>query len=177
MLPPQNTILENDKVLLLPLLESDFDDLFAVASDPKIWEQHPNNDRWKKEVFKVFFQGALESNGAYKIVDKKTGNVIGSTRFYDFNEEENSILIGYTFFATNYWGKGFNQAVKSLMLNHIFQFVETVYFHVGADNIRSQIAVGRLGATQLLEESIAYFGDEPKVNVAFGLRKEVWKLR
>ena len=115
--------LENENVILHPLQDKDFDDLYAVASDPKIWEQHPNKDRCKIEVFKVFFDGAMQSKGAFKIVNKASGHVMGSTRFYDHNQEENSISIGYTFYGRDYWGKGFNHSVKSLMLDYIFQFV------------------------------------------------------
>ncbi|MDI9356050.1 MAG: N-acetyltransferase, partial [Chitinophagaceae bacterium] len=61
------SILQNDKQILYPLIEKDFDELYEIASDPKIWEQHPNKDRWKKEVFKIFFEGAIKSKGAFKI--------------------------------------------------------------------------------------------------------------
>lgn len=92
-------ILGNEKAILYPLREKDFEVLYAVASDPKIWEQHPNKERWKKEVFKTFFDGAMQSKGAFKIVDKTTGDTIGSTRFYGYNAGDNSIFIGYTFYA------------------------------------------------------------------------------
>ena len=166
--------LENENVILHPLQDKDFDDLYAVASDPKIWEQHPNKDRCKIEVFKVFFEGAMQSKGAFKIVNKASGHVMGSTRFYDHNQEENSISIGYTFYGRDYWGKGFNHSVKSLMLDYIFQFVSKVHFHIGADNIRSQIAIGRLGTTKIDEQEIAYFGEEPKMNYIYCLTKKKW---
>ena len=166
--------LENENVILHPLQDKDFDDLYAVASDPKIWEQHPNKDRCKIEVFKVFFDGAMQSKGAFKIVNKASGHVMGSTRFYDHNQEENSISIGYTFYGREYWGKGFNHSVKSLMLDYIFQFVSIVHFHIGADNIRSQIAIARLGTTKIDEQEIAYFGEEPKMNYIYCLTKEEW---
>jgi len=166
--------LENENVILHPLQDKDFDDLYAVASDPKIWEQHPNKDRCKIEVFKVFFDGAMQSKGAFKIVNKASGHVMGSTRFYDHNQEENSISIGYTFYGRDYWGKGFNHSVKSLMLDYIFQFVSIVHFHIGADNIRSQIAIARLGTTKIDEQEIAYFGEEPKMNYIYCLTKEEW---
>jgi len=51
--------LENENVRLVPLQEADFEALYEVASDPKVWEQHPNKDRWKREVFKTFFDGAM----------------------------------------------------------------------------------------------------------------------
>ena len=166
--------LENENVILHPLQDKDFADLYAVASDPKIWEQHPNKDRCKTEVFKVFFDGAMQSKGAFKIVNKASGHVMGSTRFYDHNQEENSISIGYTFYGREYWGKGFNHSVKSLMLDYIFQFVSKVHFHIGAENIRSQIAIGRLGTTKIDEQEIAYFGEQAKLNYIYCLTKEEW---
>ena len=166
--------LENENVILHPLQDKDFDDLYAVASDPKIWEQHPNKDRCKIEVFKVFFDGAMQSKGAFKIVNKASGHVMGSTRFYDHNQEENSISIGYTFYGREYWGKGFNHSVKSLMLDYIFQFVSKVHLHIGAENIRSQIAIGRLGTTKIDEQEIAYFGEQAKLNYIYCLTKEEW---
>src|SRR5690606_26650 len=145
-------ILENEKTILYPLQEKDFELLYAVASDPEIWKQHPNKDRWKKEVFKTFFDGAMQSKGAFKIVEKATGKTIGSTRIYDYNEQENSIFIGYTFYAVAYWGKGINKLVKATMLDYIFQFVSKVYFHIGANNIRSQVAIERIGAEKISEQ-------------------------
>ena len=167
-------VLENQNVILHPLEEGDFDALYAIASDPKIWEQHPNKDRWKKEVFQIFFNGAIQSRGAFKIVDKATGNFAGSTRIYEYNEQENSILIGYTFYATKYWGKGVNHSVKTMMLDYLFQFVSQVYFHIGANNIRSQIAISRLGAKKVIEQEVTYFGETPKLNFIYSLDRESW---
>lgn len=169
------SILENEKAILYPLQEKDFDDLYSVASDPKIWEQHPNKDRWKKEVFSTFFEGAIQSKGAFKIVDKATGNTIGSTRIYDYNGQENSIFIGYTFCTVSCWGKGFNYSVKSMMLDYLFQSVSKVYFHIGAENMRSQIAIGRIGAEKIAEQEVTYFGEVPKLNYVYVIDKEKWK--
>ena len=165
-------ILKKDDIELLPLQTEDFEGLYRVASDPKIWEQHPNKDRWKKEVFQVFFEGALKSNGAFKII--KGREIIGSTRFYDYNPQDDSILIGYTFYGREYWGKGINHSVKSMMLDYIFQFVSKVHFHIGAENIRSQIAIGRLGAIKTGEEWVAYFGEPSKLNYVYEITKSAW---
>ena len=165
-------ILENNHIILYPLRETDFEELYAVASDPKIWEQHPNKDRWKKEVFQNFYNGAMQSKGAFRIVDKASGKTIGSTRFYDYSEAENHILIGYTFYAVSCWGKGINPMVKKLMLDYIFQFVPKVQFHVGATNLRSQVAISRLGAEKTGEEDVAYFGEAPKLNFIYELTKD-----
>lgn len=167
-------ILENDQVILYPLQEKDFDDLFAVAADPNIWAQHPNKNRYKIDVFRNFFEGAIQSTGAFKVVDKSTDKVIGCTRFYDYDENENSILIGYTFYATAYWGKGINHSVKTLMLDYIFQFVSKVIFHIGAENIRSQKSIERLKTTKIDEQEITYFGEQSKLNYIYSLTKEDW---
>jgi N-acetyltransferase len=166
--------LENEKVILLPLHQDDFEDLYSVSADPKIWEQHPNKDLWKKEVFRTFFDGAMQSMGAFKIIDKTNNNVIGSTRFYEYDEKKKSILIGYTFYSTKYWGSGINHAVKRIMLDYIFRFVSKVNFHIGASNIRSQISIERLGATKIGKQEVAYFGEQPKLNFVYSLNKEEW---
>ncbi|WP_313267245.1 GNAT family N-acetyltransferase [Epilithonimonas vandammei] len=163
--------LENENVKLVPLNPNDFEELFSVASDPKIWEQHPNKDRYQREVFEKFFQGAIESKGAFKIMDKSSNEVAGSTRFYDYNPKENSIFIGYTFYATKFWGSKLNPQVKKLMLDYIFQFVDKVNFHVGKDNIRSQKAMEKLGAKKVDEVNVAYFGEPEKLNVVFEIDK------
>lgn len=165
-------VLENNKAILHPLAATDFEALYAVASDKAIWQQHPNKDRWQKEVFQSFFDGAILSKGAFKIIDKSSGEVAGSTRFYDYNEQEKSIMIGYTFYATKFWGTGINAAVKMLMMDYIFQYVHKVHFHIGAENFRSQIAITRIGATKIAEENVAYYGETPKLNFVYEIRKE-----
>lgn len=167
-------VLENESVKLAPLRENDFSRLFEVASDSNIWMQHPNKDRYKKEVFKTFFEGAMDSSGAFLIIDKNSGEIAGSTRFYDYNEADNSIFIGYTFYATKYWGTGLNPKVKKLMMDYIFDFVDKVNFHVGAENYRSQKAMERLGAVKTSEIEVAYFGELPKVNFQYEIRKADW---
>jgi len=167
-------VLTNDKILLKPLKEEDFEDLYAVASDPKIWEQHPNPDRWKKEIFQGFFEGALQSKGAFKIVDQLTDHTIGSTRFYDYNKKDNSIFIGYTFYSTPCWGKGINPMVKNIMLNYIFQFVTKVHFHIGASNIRSQIAIERIGAKKIAEQEVSYYNEASRLNFVYEIEKKIW---
>lgn len=163
--------LENEFVKLVPLQEEDFEILYKVASDPLIWEQHPNKNRWQREVFQNFFKGAIESKGAFLIYDSKTNEVIGSSRFYDWNTEKNNVSIGYTFYARNYWGGKYNPSTKHLMMQHAFKHVDSVIFHIGADNIRSQKAIEKLGAKKIAEEEIAYYGEETKLNFVYEIRK------
>lgn len=173
----QPTQLYNSLVRLQPLQPTDFERLYAVASDPLIWEQHPNPDRYKRDIFSTYFEGALASGGAFLIEDAATGAAIGSSRFYDYVPESSEVKIGYTFFARSHWGGQYNPQVKALMLNHAFQFVDTVIFHVGASNWRSRKAMERLGATNLGEENVAYFGEASRLNVVYAMYKNDWLSR
>lgn len=167
-------ILSNDFVRLQPLQKGDFEALYAVASDPMIWEQHPNKNRYQKEAFTNYFEGAMQSEGAFLVMDVAYGNIIGSTRFYDFNAEQSSVFIGYTFIAKAYWGKKVNTAMKQLMLAHAFQYVDTVLFHIGAENIRSQIAMQRIGGVKKRELVVAYHGEPDKLNFEYAIEKKDW---
>jgi RimJ/RimL family protein N-acetyltransferase len=132
-------------VHLRPLRVEDFEELYAVASDPLIWEQHPNSDRYQREVFQSFFQEALQSRGALLALDAKTGKVIGSSRFYGYDAQNSEIEIGWTFLARSHWGGRFNREMKRLMLQHAFRFVESVIFRIGPKNLRSRLAVEKIG--------------------------------
>ena len=86
--------LKGDLIELRPLKPEDWDDLFAVASDTLIWTQHPENDRYKEDVFKVFFKDALESGGAFVVIDTKGKRIIGSTRFHGYDPQKSEVEIG-----------------------------------------------------------------------------------
>jgi RimJ/RimL family protein N-acetyltransferase len=167
-------ILENEIVKLRPLQVNDFELLFGVASDPAIWEQHPNKERYKRDVFETFFKGAIASKGAFIIFDAQTNQPIGSTRFYDLDIQKSEILIGYTFLAKDHWGSVFNQAAKGLLIDHAFKFVATVTFHIGSENIRSQKAISKLGAVKTGEQEIAYYGEPEKLNFIYQIDKKYW---
>jgi RimJ/RimL family protein N-acetyltransferase len=141
-------VLRGELVELRPLRAEDFEELYAAASDPLVWEQHPDRDRYKEDVFREFFRGALESGGAFAVADSETGRVIGSTRFHAYDEGRSEIEIGWTFLARSHWGGRFNGEMKRLMLEHAFRFVESVVFLVGPDNIRSQRAVEKIGGVR-----------------------------
>jgi N-acetyltransferase len=141
-------VLNGDTLKLRPLMEGDFEALYLVASDPRIWELHPDSQRYKRRIFKErFFESALASHGALAVEEADSGRIIGSSRYYEWIPENSEISIGYTFIERNHWGTGTNTELKTLMLNHIFQWATAVWFHVGEVNMRSRRAVEKLGAT------------------------------
>lgn len=142
-------VLKGELIELRPLRSDDFDALYKVASDPLIWEQHPDRDRYREEVFSKLFQESLDSGGALVAITSETGEVIGSSRFHAYDEVLSQIEIGWTFLARYFWGGKFNGEMKQLMLAHAFKFVANVIFVVGEKNIRSQRAIERIGARRV----------------------------
>ena len=139
--------LEDDRIKIQLLQQDEFNDLYAIAKDPKIWEQHPENDRWKIDKFSIFFNNGIENEfGIYKIIDKKNNRLIGSSRFYSFDQRNKAIRIGFTFIITEYWGTTTNFRVKKLMIDNAFKYVDKIYFDIGRNNFRSRRAVEKLGA-------------------------------
>jgi RimJ/RimL family protein N-acetyltransferase len=163
--------LKGKLIELRPIAPEDWNDLFAVASDPLIWEQHPESDRYKEDVFKVFFKDALESGGAFVVIDTKNKRIIGSTRFHGYDPEKSEVEIGWTFLARKYWGGRYNREMKQLMLAHAFQFVENVVFYVGENNIRSQKATEKIGAIKNGMVKKVYGNRLPSLNVRYVLKK------
>lgn len=164
--------LENEFIRIVPLKAEDFERLYAIASDPLIWEQHPNKDRYKREVFETFFKGAMESQGAFLVYDHKTGTPIGSSRYYEADKEKKTVAIGYTFIARDHWGGTYNPALKDLMMEHAFQHFDAVIFHIGALNIRSQKAMEKIGGKKIGELEMEYYGEPNKLNFVYEIRKE-----
>jgi RimJ/RimL family protein N-acetyltransferase len=138
-------VLRGELIELRPLRAEDFTALYAVASDPLVWEQHPNRDRHEEEVFKKFFRDALDSGGAFAAVDNADGRIIGSSRYHGYDEARSEIEIGWTFLARTHWGGRYNGEMKRLMLGHAFKFVGSAVFLVGPDNLRSRRAVEKIG--------------------------------
>jgi len=141
-------VLRGKLVHLRPLESADFDALYAVASDPLIWEQHPA-PRYERPVFRAFFEQSLDSGGALVVLDASNQHIIGSSRFHDFRHEESQVEIGWSFLARSYWGGVYNREMKRLMMEHAFRFVERVVYRIGVDNLRSQKAVEKLGGVRV----------------------------
>jgi len=163
--------LEGELIELRPLKPNDWNELFAVASDSLIWEQHPEPNRYTEDVFRIFFRDALESGGAFAIIDRKAQQIIGSTRFYGYDPEKLEIEIGWTFLARKYWGGRYNAEMKRLLLNHAFKFVESVVFLVGEKNFRSQKAMEKVGAIKVGAATRAYGNHPPARNLKYMIRK------
>lgn len=135
-------------VKLRPLCLDDKETLFAVAADPLIWEQHPARSRHTKTEFDSFFSESIKSGGALLVFDAKSDDIIGSSRFYGYDEEKSEVEIGWTFLARSYWGGKYNAELKRLMFEHAFKYVEAIVFYIDPENKRSQKSVEKIGGVR-----------------------------
>jgi RimJ/RimL family protein N-acetyltransferase len=168
-------ILEGERLLLRPLTPDDWDGLFAVASDKRIWEQHPMHDRWQESVFREFFDDALAKGGALAVVDKTDGTIIGSSRYQAFSPDNGgSVEIGWTFIAPKFWGSGVNHELKRLMLTHALEAVARVNFRVGETNIRSRKAMETIGGKLTDETTVVQLADGPATHVVYAITRNAF---
>lgn len=169
--PDFQPTLEGELVRLRPLRADDWEGMFAAAADPLIWELHPVRNRYQESFFRDFFDGGLASNATLAILDKRTGAIVGSSRYHGYDPELREVEIGWTFLARSHWGGTYNREIKRLMIAHAFGFVDTVIFMVGERNFRSQRAMEKIGAIRrpLLRDR-AYHGETVR-HVVFEIRR------
>lgn len=168
--------LEGFGLRLRPLRDSDFEDLYAAASDPLIWAGHPSRTRYQRDVFRDYFNLILTAGGTLLVSEADTGRVIGCTRFYREVETPARMSIGFTFLVRDHWGGASNRAMKTLCLDHLFQSEEAVWFHIAPTNLRSQKATEKLGAV-LVERASADAGSGPSDWMIYRLSARDWRAQ
>ena len=166
-------VLESERLLLSPLREDDWEALFAVASDPEIWALHPAHDRWQEPVFRAFFDDAMAHGGALAVVEKASGEIVGSSRFQGHDPADGgSVEIGWTFLARRLWGEGYNAEMKRLMLAHALRSARRVDFRVGENNVISRGAMANIGGVLTGREDITIMGGQAHRHVIYEITRE-----
>ncbi len=113
----------------------------------------------------------MASKGALVVIDLKNLKIVGTSRYYDFDPANFSVVIGYTFLTREYWGGKYNWDLKKLMVNYALSFVKTTYFHVGLGNIRSQKAMLKIGGINTGVQEIPVSYGPPKKSFVFKIEK------
>ena len=138
-------VLTGESLILRPLTADDWDGLFAVGSDPGVWELHPVSDRYREDAFRAYFDERLASGGALVATDQRSGAIVGTSSYGGWSTTNGSVEIGWTFLARSHWGGTTNREMKRLMMAHAFGFVDTVTFRIGDHNYRSRAALEKIG--------------------------------
>lgn len=163
--------LEGRLLDLRPLETGDWDEMFALASDPAIWVLHPHNDRYQEAVFRTLFEQSLASGGALVAIDRATGRAAGWSRYSAQGVPSDEIEIGWTFLARVYWGGDYNADMKASMLAHAFRFVDRVIFCIGEGNLRSRRAIEKLGARLTDRREMRIARGEPVPHVIYAISR------
>jgi RimJ/RimL family protein N-acetyltransferase len=172
--PDLQPILIGETIELRPTVPDDWDELFAVASDPLIWAGHPARDRWQEPVFRKYFDGALASGGSLTIRERLSNRVIGASRYYRDHAGPGEVEIGWTFLARDPWGGVVNRELKRLMIDHAFRWFDPIIFVVGEDNLRSRRALEKIGAVLRPEEQRREMAGVPVRHAVYEIRKSEW---
>ena len=143
--PDFQPTLVGPSITVRPIVAEDWPALFAAGSDPEIWAVHPVPDRYTEPKFRKFFDDALRSKMGFVFVDRASGQLIGSSRYYGYEPDRSEVEIGWTFIVRSHWGGRANREVKRLMLDHAFTFADTAVFWVAEKNWRSQGAMTKIG--------------------------------
>ena len=181
---PQNIILENDFVLLRPLLESDVDNLLEISiNEPETWKYSlvPANGI---ENLTNYIRHAIKSREnktefPFIVFDKKSGKYAGSTRFYDIQLAFKTLQLGYTWYGKKFRGTGLNKHCKFLLLQFAFETLgmERVEFRADANNQRSINAMKSIGCTVegVLRNHVPTFGSEARRDsIVLSILRDEW---
>lgn len=144
--------LQDDYVLLEPLDLYHAPDLEAAAADGELWNLWFTSAPAPGQAH-AYIQKALDGLAAntmlpFAVREKSSGQIVGTTRFYDFAPELPRIAIGYTWYAKRWQKSHLNTACKRLLLKYAFESLHcvAVEFHTDGRNLDSQRAIERLGA-------------------------------
>ncbi len=171
MQPDWQPTLTGRQVVLRPTGADDWAGMFSAAADPEIWAGHPAQNRYEEPVFRAFFDSALASHAALTILNKQTGEIIGSSRYDGYDPKLSEVEIGWTFLARSAWGGAYNGEIKRLMLDHAFRFVDTVVFWIGETNQRSRRAMEKIGGVPRPDKRDRASGDRIATHVIYEMRK------
>lgn len=146
-------ILEGKKVKLVPLESSHFPALLEIGKHKEIWEHlaidGASSDKLLLELKAALLKKANGERYPFAVVDKISGNIIGTTSFLNIFPEHRKLEIGWTWYAPAYWGTGLNTECKLLLLTYCFEVLHAVRVQLltSEKNIRSRTAIMKIGAS------------------------------
>ncbi len=145
-------ILEDDRVLLRPLQEDDYENLLPFSlHEPELWKYSLITAAGKdglKNYIKITLDARAEGKEyPFIVFDKQTNEYAGSTRFYDINIPYQTLQLGYTWYGKKFHGTGLNKHCKYLLLSFAFEDLGMERFELRADNnnARSIAAMKSIG--------------------------------
>ena len=176
-------VLENERVQLRPLLESDYEFLLPFAlNEPDTWKYSYLSARGE-EGMRRYIKDALDNKAAGKeyafiVYDKQTQSYAGSTRFYDIQQTWQTVQLGYTWYGEKFRGSGLNKHCKFLLLQLAFETLDAVRveFRADARNERSIAAMKSIGCVPegILRNNMPLQEGGRRDSIVLSILKEEW---
>lgn len=151
---PHPTILEGERVKLIPLDKQHFEPLAACAANAAIWKEMSIDGADEDALFTnlraALLRRAAGEEYPFTIIDKQTNTIYGSTRLFDLHPDHKKLEIGWTWYHPTYWGNGYNTECKMLLLQFCFEQLQTnrVQLKTRLTNLRSRAAIKKIGAKE-----------------------------
>jgi len=182
--PQAEYTLENERVLLSPLKETDLEFLLPFAlKEPDTWKYSYLNARGE-DGMRAYIADALNNKAKgneypFIVFDKQKGEYAGSTRFYDIQRIYQTVQLGYTWYGEKFRGTGVNKHCKFLLLQFAFEIMdaERVEFRADARNERSIAAMKSIGCTPegILRNNMPLTDGGRRDSIVLSILKEEWQ--
>ena len=182
----EDYVLEDDVVLLTPLLEEHVDSLLDCADHPEVWHYMLEDGRGRENLtgyVRAAVNDRMQQRAyPFAVYNKKTGQYVGSTRLYEISLLLKSLKLGHTWLGRASWGKRINQRAKYMLFEFVFDRMgmQRVGFGVSASNTRSLNALKRIGCKEegVLRSFLPGIESPERIDlVMVGLLKEEWDGR
>jgi RimJ/RimL family protein N-acetyltransferase len=175
-------ILEGQHVLLEPLSAAHEESLIAAAGDGELWNSNvtvvPTRATMIDYISSALNAQAYGRELPFVIIQRSSGQVVGSTRFYDIEPKDRHVEIGYTWLAASAQRTGVNTEAKLLLLTHAFEVWRCirVAFITDVLNQQSRAAILRLGAKEegILRNHMVMPGGRYRDSVCFSIIEAEW---
>jgi RimJ/RimL family protein N-acetyltransferase len=177
-------VLEDDCVLLRPLMEEDCNNLLLFSlNEPEIWKYSLVRVAGEENL-RNYIHAALAARKAgneypFAVFDKRTQEFAGSTRFYDIQLAQKTLQLGYTWYGKKFQGTGLNKHCKYLLLQFAFEQagMERVEFRADNTNERSIAAMKSIGCIVegVLRKSTIKPDGSRRDSIVLSILREEWE--
>jgi N-acetyltransferase len=180
-------VLTGKGIRLEPLAESHIQDLDYACKDPpdgrrSIWRYLLDSRVYREGGMERLVKELLERRARgtdfpFAIIDLKSGNAVGTTRFMEIQPENRVVEIG-TWIGANYQREGINLESKHLMLKHAFGALHAmrVQFKIDHRNFGSIDAIERIKAIKegIARNHIILHDGTPRSSVIYSILDTEW---
>jgi RimJ/RimL family protein N-acetyltransferase len=176
-------ILQTDKVILRPMISEDVNSFERLTEDKSMWIYFTSDlsDRFELQnwIDTALLDMKNKNRLALTIIEKSSGNPVGSTSFGNISYRDRRIEIGWTWISKEYQGKGVNSQIKYLMLKYAFETIDFERVEIKTDvlNLPARKALLRIGATEegVLRSHTLMTHGRRRDTIYYGILKSDWE--